>query len=105
MVAEAELGLVRERGYRASALVCVNHEQVNGIGADVEDTQSHTLTLPRPLPGVRTRGPRCRPAVRHRPSRASPTSPPAVCSEVTGWRLRSARMPVAPPALSPAPTE
>jgi len=50
VVAEAQLGLVRERGYRARALVRVYHEEVNGIGPDVQDTQSHTLTLPgRPV--------------------------------------------------------
>src|SRR5258708_35349776 len=104
MVAEAELGLVRERGYRASALVCVNHEQVNGIGADVEDTQSPTLTLPRPLPGVRTRGPHRRPAVRHRPSPASPTSPPAVYSDVTGWSRRAPSRPGQASGFRPGPT-
>ncbi|GMA87774.1 hypothetical protein GCM10025868_30240 [Angustibacter aerolatus] len=39
--ARRRLGLVRERGERVPALVGVDHEQVHGVGADVEDPQAH----------------------------------------------------------------
>jgi len=36
---------VPRRRQRARATVSVDHEQVDGVGADVEDSQAHALTL------------------------------------------------------------
>jgi len=89
VITEAELGLVRERGYRARALVRVDHEQVDGIGADVQDTQSHISTLPRQPIGMRTHGLR-RHALRHGHPAPPPTSCATVCSGVSGRHPRCA---------------
>ncbi|CAM5332392.1 hypothetical protein SCALM49S_01371 [Streptomyces californicus] len=51
---EPQLGLVRVRGQRAGAGVGVDHQQVNRVRTDVEDSESHTGTLlRRGAPSVR----------------------------------------------------
>ncbi len=40
---EPQFVLVGERGQRRRALVCVHHQQMHGIGAHIEDTESHGL--------------------------------------------------------------
>src|SRR5262245_36380551 len=46
VISEPKLGLMRVRGPRTPAPVCVDDQQVNGVRPDVEHTQSHELTLP-----------------------------------------------------------
>ena len=41
VLGEPQRLLVGERRQRRRAAVCVNHEEMTGVGADVEDAQAH----------------------------------------------------------------
>src|SRR5215472_2018557 len=45
MVPQMKLCLMREDRQRARTLMRVHYQKMNGIGADVQHPQSHTLTL------------------------------------------------------------
>ena len=45
VVTQPQFGLVRKDRGRPRAAIGVDHQEVHRVGADVQDTESHTLTL------------------------------------------------------------